>query len=192
MESHAFVVLCQKLRGTGILKDYRRATVKEQVAKFLHIFGQNFHNRALGFYFQRFGETISRHFHNVLRAVIALEGELLKQPIGFEVPPEIHNNQRFYPYFKRCSLSLKKYSKRGPENEKELFNHRHASLRNVIERAFDPDENLIHEVDMELYKIEDSNSVGGGGVAMDANTMVGEMIRNNIAENMWIDYLSHR
>ena len=31
---------------------------------------------------------------------------------------------------------LKEYARRGPENEKELFNLRHASLRNVIERSF--------------------------------------------------------
>ena len=31
---------------------------------------------------------------------------------------------------------LKEYSARGPQNAKELFNHRHASLRNVIERTF--------------------------------------------------------
>jgi hypothetical protein len=31
---------------------------------------------------------------------------------------------------------LKEYSTRGPQNFKELFNHRHASLRNVIERCF--------------------------------------------------------
>ena len=31
---------------------------------------------------------------------------------------------------------LKEYSKRGPENCQELFNLRHASLRNVIERSF--------------------------------------------------------
>ncbi|XP_058007937.1 protein ALP1-like [Hevea brasiliensis] len=31
---------------------------------------------------------------------------------------------------------LNEYSRRGPQNAKELFNHRHASLRNVIERAF--------------------------------------------------------
>ena len=30
----------------------------------------------------------------------------------------------------------KEYSARGPQNAKELFNHRHASLRNVIERTF--------------------------------------------------------
>ncbi|XLT37097.1 hypothetical protein HN873_068389 [Arachis hypogaea] len=31
---------------------------------------------------------------------------------------------------------LKEYARRGPENERELFNLRHASLRNVIERSF--------------------------------------------------------
>lgn len=31
---------------------------------------------------------------------------------------------------------LKEYSARGPTNPRELFNHRHASLRNVIERTF--------------------------------------------------------
>ncbi|XVF49325.1 hypothetical protein PTKIN_Ptkin04bG0002300 [Pterospermum kingtungense] len=102
MSPYAFALLCQKLRGTGILKDYRRATVEEQVVKFLHVLGQNFHTRALGFYFQRSGETVSRHFHNVLRAVISLEGELLKQPTGSEVSLEIQNSQRIYPYFKDC------------------------------------------------------------------------------------------
>lgn len=31
---------------------------------------------------------------------------------------------------------LKEYSSRAPENAQEIFNHRHSSLRNVIERAF--------------------------------------------------------
>jgi len=31
---------------------------------------------------------------------------------------------------------LKEYSRRGPQNARELFNHRHSSLRNVIERTF--------------------------------------------------------
>ena len=31
---------------------------------------------------------------------------------------------------------LKEYSRRGPQNARELFNHRHSLLRNVIERTF--------------------------------------------------------
>ena len=38
--------------------------------------------------------------------------------------------------FRGVRYHLKEYSSKGPENAKELFNHRHASLRNAIERAF--------------------------------------------------------
>jgi len=31
---------------------------------------------------------------------------------------------------------LKEYFRKGPQNARELFNHRHSSLRNVIERTF--------------------------------------------------------
>ena len=31
---------------------------------------------------------------------------------------------------------LKEYSTRGPKNAKEIYNHQHSSLRNVIERTF--------------------------------------------------------
>ena len=109
MSPYAFTLLCQKLRGTGVLKDYKFSTIEEQVAKFLHILGHNFKNRALGFFFQRSGETVSRHFHNVLQAVITLEGEFLHQPSGAEVPSQIFNNSRFYPYFKVRLIYLHKY-----------------------------------------------------------------------------------
>ncbi|XP_059669372.1 uncharacterized protein LOC132314535 [Cornus florida] len=187
----------------------------------------------MSFFFCRSGETISRHFHSVLKAVISLEGQFLKQPSGLDVPPEILNNDRFHPYFKNCigaidgthvrvkvsnedapryrgrknyptvnvlaacsfdmkftyvlpgwegtasdsrvmasalkrqgdklilpegkfyladagyplkaglitpyrgvRYHLKEYASRRPENPRELFNLRHASLRNVIERIF--------------------------------------------------------
>jgi len=31
---------------------------------------------------------------------------------------------------------LKEYFRKGPQNARELFNHRHSSLRNVIKRTF--------------------------------------------------------
>lgn len=106
MGPEAFMLLCQKLRGTGIVKDTLRSTVEEQVAKFLHIIGHNVRNRTVSFFFHRSGETISRHFHNVLRAIISLQAEFLVQPTGRDVPPEILNNSRFYPFFKVASSSL--------------------------------------------------------------------------------------
>ncbi|RWR74219.1 protein ALP1-like protein [Cinnamomum micranthum f. kanehirae] len=232
MNPSAFAALCDKLRSTGLLKDFSRSTIEEQVAKFLHVLGQNWKYRAIGCYFCRSSETISRHFHNVLRAIISLENQFLKQSYGIDVAPQILHSSRFDPYFKDCigaidgthvrvkvsradaprfrgrkdwptqnvlaacsfdmrftyvlpgwegtasdsrimrnalvrqnkliipqgkfflvdagfmlksglitpyrgvRYHLKEYSSHEPENEKELFNLRHASLRNVIERAF--------------------------------------------------------
>ncbi|WJX25100.1 hypothetical protein P8452_14172 [Trifolium repens] len=98
----AFMQLCQKLRGTGIVKDTIRSTIEEQVAKFLHIIGHNVKNRTVSFVFNRSGETVSLHFHNVLHAILALGEEFLVQPSGANVPPQILNNSRFYPFFKDC------------------------------------------------------------------------------------------
>ena len=42
----------------------------------------------------------------------------------------------FITPFRGVRYHLKEYSTHSPENAEELFNLRHASLRNVIERAF--------------------------------------------------------
>ena len=97
-----FLQLCQRIRGTGLVKDAYRSTVEEQVAKFLHIIGHNVKNRSVSFIFHRSGETVSRHFHNVLSAILWLEGEFIIQPNGTVVEPHILNNNRFYPYYKVC------------------------------------------------------------------------------------------
>ncbi|CAK8568965.1 unnamed protein product [Lathyrus sativus] len=56
----------------------------------------------MSFFFRRSGETVSRHFHRVLDALIEVEGNFLKQPDGTQVPPQILNSHRFYSYFKDC------------------------------------------------------------------------------------------
>ncbi|CAJ2655852.1 unnamed protein product [Trifolium pratense] len=57
MSPAAFMKLCEKLRSTGIVKDSTKATIEEQVAKFLHIVGHNVKNRTVSFFFHRSGET---------------------------------------------------------------------------------------------------------------------------------------
>ncbi|XP_017441285.2 protein ANTAGONIST OF LIKE HETEROCHROMATIN PROTEIN 1-like [Vigna angularis] len=206
--------------------------MEEQVAQFLHIIEHNIKNQSAAFFFHRSGTTVSKHFHNVLDAILSLESEFLTQPSGDEVHPYVLNNNRFYPYFKDClgaidgthvrvrvprtdaprfrgrkdwptqnvfvacdfemkftyvlagwegtasdsrilkndldrddplvipqgkyylgdagfmlkstvmtpyrgvRYHLKEFTRRGPQNARELFNHRHSSLRNVIERTF--------------------------------------------------------
>jgi hypothetical protein len=80
MSPAAFMKLCEKLRSTGIVKDSTKATIEEKVAKFLHIVGHNVKNRTVSFFFHRSGETVSRHFHSVLRAIISLVDEFIVQP----------------------------------------------------------------------------------------------------------------
>lgn len=99
MSPFAFVKLCDLLRQSGHLKDNKNSIIEEQVAKFLYVISHCAKNRLISFFFRRSGET-SRHFHEVLRAIISLEDTFLRQPDGEKIPDEILNNFRFYPYFK--------------------------------------------------------------------------------------------
>ncbi|KAJ3703223.1 hypothetical protein LUZ61_006928 [Rhynchospora tenuis] len=232
MGPRAFINLCKILVTRGGLKPSRHASVEEQVAKFLYILGHNVRNRSICFFFRRSGESNCRHFHNVLKAIIMLEGDYFHQPDGSQVPTQISSKRKFYPFFKNCvgaidgthvrakvsardapryrgrkdyptqnilaactfdlkftyvlpgwegtasdskilknalrrpcpliipegkyylvdagfmttsslitpyrgtRYHLKEYSRNPPRNPQELFNLRHASLRNAIERAF--------------------------------------------------------
>ena len=110
MSAEAFLGLCDLLVKEGGLRPTIRVTVEEQVAKTLYLLGHNVKNRVLSFTFRRSGESTSRHFHNVLRAILELEDKFIKQPDGSQVPSEIANSSRFYPYFKvtkvNCSLNF--------------------------------------------------------------------------------------
>ncbi|KAM3398250.1 protein ALP1-like [Capsicum galapagoense] len=227
----AFTGLCEILVRDGGLRPTLQVTVEEQVAKTLYLLAHNVTYHELSFIFQRSRESVSRHVHVVLRAILRLYDKFIKQPDGSHVPSEIASNQRFYPYFKDCigaidethirvkvsqhkapkyhgrkdyptpnvlvactfdlkftyvlarwegttsdsrimketlnsqdplkipkgkfylvdaglmlrsglitlpgeRYHLKEYSRNPPRNSRELFNLRHASLRNAIERAF--------------------------------------------------------
>ncbi|XVE95094.1 hypothetical protein REPUB_Repub02eG0066900 [Reevesia pubescens] len=100
MGPSAFFRLCGTLRRSRRLKDTRNFSIEEQVAKFLYILGRNERTRPVSLWFRRSQEIISCQFHGVLRAIISLENSFLKQPNGYEVPPQILNSNRFYPCFK--------------------------------------------------------------------------------------------
>ncbi|XLT03427.1 hypothetical protein HN51_052778, partial [Arachis hypogaea] len=100
MGPDAFLQLCEKLRATRQVRDTKHVTVEEQVARFLYIIAHNVKTRTVSFFYHRSGETVSRHFHAVLRAIILLEDEFLRQPSASIISPAILHNHRFYPYFK--------------------------------------------------------------------------------------------
>ncbi|XP_047259984.1 uncharacterized protein LOC124892855 [Capsicum annuum] len=102
MTPSSFTGLCEILVRDGGLRPTVQVTVEEQVAKTLYLLAHNVTNRELSFIFRRSGESVSRHFHVVLRAILGLYEKFIKQPDGSHVPYEISSSQRFYPYFKDC------------------------------------------------------------------------------------------
>ena len=66
--------------------------VEEMVTIFLHLLSFEEKNREIKYHFQRSGETISRHFNNVLKAVLKLSSLLLKKP---EPIPENSTDERW-------------------------------------------------------------------------------------------------
>lgn len=98
MDKHVFRKLSDILRQRGMLRDTSGVMIEEQLAIFLNIIGHNERNRVIQERFQHSGETISRHFNNVLRAIKSLSREFL-QPPTHATPLEILKSNRFYPYF---------------------------------------------------------------------------------------------
>lgn len=95
MDKHVFYKLCDILQAKGLLRHTNRIKIEEQLAIFMFIVGHNLRTRAVQELFRYSGETISRHFNNVLNAIMAISLDFF-QPPGSE---EILEDPRFCPYF---------------------------------------------------------------------------------------------
>ena len=80
MNRVAFFKLCEMLENIGGLKPTKNMAIDEQVAMFLQIISHHLKNRVIRQNFQRSGETISRHFHKVLNAMIHLQKQIFRKP----------------------------------------------------------------------------------------------------------------
>jgi hypothetical protein len=89
---NAFSNLCNMLEARGGLKATKHILEDEQVAMFLYILAHHVKNRIIKRQFKLLGEIISRHFKNVLHAVIQLYAEFLKKP---EPIPENSTDERW-------------------------------------------------------------------------------------------------
>ena len=95
MSEKAFSTLCNILVHDGDLRPTQRMSVEEQVARFLHVVGNDLRNRFASWIYRRSGSTTSRCLHRVLRSIILLEDRYLQQPTGEIVPKEIQEKKGF-------------------------------------------------------------------------------------------------
>lgn len=98
MDKQAFYKLCDILLTRGLLRHTNRIKIEEQLAIFMFIVGHNLRTRAVQELFRYSGETISRHFNNVLAAIMSISLDFF-QPPNSDVPPVIREDPQFYPYF---------------------------------------------------------------------------------------------
>ena len=76
MNTNAFANLCELLQVQGGLTEDGHVSLPEQVATFLIILAHHKKNRSLQVRFCRSGETVSKYFNKVLKAVIRIQGML--------------------------------------------------------------------------------------------------------------------
>ncbi|XP_017979553.1 PREDICTED: uncharacterized protein LOC18507245 isoform X2 [Theobroma cacao] len=102
MNRVTFLKLCEMLESIGGLKSTKNMLVDEQVAIFLHIIAHHVKNRVISLNFRRSGESISRHFHNVLAAVLKLQEHLFRKP----EPIPTNSTDNRWKWFKNCLGAL--------------------------------------------------------------------------------------
>ncbi|XP_074336754.1 uncharacterized protein LOC141673925 [Apium graveolens] len=80
MDRACFYKLCEMLRDVGGLHGSKNSSLEEVVTIFLYVLSHDTKNRRVQLHFKRSGETVSRYFNSVLRAIIRCNHLLLKKP----------------------------------------------------------------------------------------------------------------
>lgn len=105
MQRHVFIRLYEELHSKIICTTHATLASKN-VAMFLLTIVHNCRNFLVQDIFQLSGETVSRHFHSVLRALATFAKEMTKPPSFKEIPLEILKNMKYYPWFKDCTGAI--------------------------------------------------------------------------------------
>ena len=101
MSSEAILLLKNVLIEKNALRPTRYLSCNEQLCIFLYGISHGLSNRVLAEIFQHSGETISRHYNNVLNAILSLKQDYIQLPTAdVDVHPKIRENPNFFPYFK--------------------------------------------------------------------------------------------
>ncbi|XP_028111967.1 uncharacterized protein LOC114310214 [Camellia sinensis] len=133
----AFTKAVNKLASDPIIRESFQVFFINSPTKLLHCqqLEKNERNRVVQERFQHFGQTISKYFNRVLKAVCRL-GKQVIRPLDFdEVLAEIRHNPRFYPFFKDCvgAIDGTHISARVPASEQIPYRGKHTvTTQNVM------------------------------------------------------------
>ena len=79
VDRRCFMHLCQLVESRGLTHS-RNVPLEEKVAMFLYVLAHHHKNRVIKHDFCRSGQTVSKYFNDVLKAILRLQGELLHTP----------------------------------------------------------------------------------------------------------------
>ncbi|KAL8509435.1 hypothetical protein ACS0TY_016588 [Phlomoides rotata] len=79
MDRASFHKLCGLVRTFGGLKSSRNISVEEKMAMFFSILAHHTKNRCVKYHFNRSGQTVSKHFNQVLNCILSLQDIFLVQ-----------------------------------------------------------------------------------------------------------------
>ncbi|XP_052625837.1 uncharacterized protein LOC128132878 [Lactuca sativa] len=96
--------LCIDLATNYGLQQTQNVYIEEYVGIFLMTLAHRCSNRFVQEFFNHLGETIHKHFHIVLEAVLKLSADIIKPNANYndDVPEYILYKPRYYPMFKDC------------------------------------------------------------------------------------------
>ncbi|XP_023743163.1 uncharacterized protein LOC111891341 [Lactuca sativa] len=104
LEVPVFNMLCRDLVAHYGLNKSRRVSIEESLGIFLLYLAHGCGNRLVQEFCNHTGETIHRHFHKFLDAVVNLSKYNIKPNANYNktIPEHILNNPRYYPFLKDC------------------------------------------------------------------------------------------
>lgn len=142
MNRNAFGRLCYLLSNVGGLVDSRYVRVEEKVAMFLSILAHHKKNRVTGHDYIRSGQTVSAHFHDVMRAVLKLHPLLLVKP----TPVDDSCSNESWKWFKGClgALDGTHISVHVPCRDRGKYRNRKGNIAVNVLGVCDRDMNFIY------------------------------------------------
>ncbi|KAM6587387.1 hypothetical protein CsatA_009992 [Cannabis sativa] len=126
MDRQTFQRLCHILSTRENLRKTRNVSIEEMVAMFLYILAHHHKNRVVGFSFKRSGKTISKYFHECLKAMIRCQKKIWRTPepiLATSIDPR-------WKWFKNClgALDGTYIRVRVPEADKPRYRTRKGEI----------------------------------------------------------------